>query len=186
MKRIALVLALSTIAISAQASELDYNYAQASYVGADIDGTSLDGFGLNGSFKFNDDFYGIAGYQQTSKGSVELSEFDFGLGFRKNIHEGTDWVSELSWIRNTFDYGPYSTSNNGYRIATGVRSMVSEQFELNGKINYTNVSNFGNGFGVGVGGVYHFNDTFGVGIGFDYADRDTNLNSWNIGARLNF
>ena len=40
--------------------------------------------------------------------------------------------------------------------------MVSDKFELNGKVNYTDAGDFGDGFGASIGGVYHVNDSFGI------------------------
>ena len=83
MKRTLLALALSTAALSANAADLNYNYVQGSYNSVDIDGTDLDGFGIKGSLKFNDSFYGIAGYESYSEGSAGLDEYNIGLGERR-------------------------------------------------------------------------------------------------------
>ena len=174
---------LSAAAVSAQASDLDYNFVQGSYKTVDLEGVDMDGFGLNGSFKFSDSFYGIVGYDKVSKYGVDLSETGVGVGFRHGISDKTDWVSELSYVRNDLD----GFADNGYRIATGLRGMVTDNVELTGKLNYTDVGDFGNGIGVNLGGVYHVNETFGITAGYDYADRgDTDLNSWNVGARVSF
>jgi long-subunit fatty acid transport protein len=183
MKRTVLALMLSAAAVSAQASDLDYNFVQGSYKTVDLEGLDMDGFGLNGSFKFSDSFYGIVGYDKVSKYGVDLSETGVGVGFRHGISDKTDWVSELSYVRNDLD----GFADNGYRIATGVRSMVSDKVELNGKVNYTDVSDFGKGFGVSLGGVYHVNDSFGITAGYDFNDRDGfDYDGWNIGGRFSF
>jgi long-subunit fatty acid transport protein len=183
MKSTLLAIALSTAALSAQAADLDYNTVQATYKSVDFDGTNLDGFGVNGSFKFNDSFYGIVGYDKVSKNSADLSETAVGFGFRHAINDKTDWVNELSYVRNDIE----GFSDNGYRIATGVRSMVSDKVELSGKVNYTDVADIGKGFGVNLGGVYHVNDSFGITVGYDYSDRDGfDYDSWNVGARFSF
>ncbi len=100
----------------------------------------------------------------------------------------TDWINELSYVHDSADAGYYgNVSDSGYRVATGLRSMVGENVELTGKLNYTDVGDFGNGIGVSLGGVYHVNDMFGITAGYDYADRDNvDLSSWNVGARLSF
>lgn len=183
MKRTVLALMLSAAAVSAQASDLDYNFVQGSYKTVDLEGADLDGFGVNGSFKFNDSFYGIVGYDKVNDSGVDLSETAVGLGFRHAISDKTDWVSELSYVRNDLE----GFADNGYRIATGVRGMVSDKVELNGKVNYTDVSDFGKGFGVSVGSVFHVNDSFGITLGYDFSDRDDfDYDGWNLGARFSF
>jgi hypothetical protein len=188
MKRTLLALALSTAALSANAADLNYNYVQGSYNSVDIDGADLDGFGIKGSLKFNDMFYGIAGYESYSEGDSGLDETGIGLGFRKSLNAKTDWINELSYVHDSADAGYYGdVSDSGYRVATGLRGMVGENVELTGKLNYADVGDFGNGIGVNLGGVYHVNETFGITAGYDYADRgDTDLNSWNVGARVSF
>jgi long-subunit fatty acid transport protein len=189
MKRTVLALALAVTAFSAQASDLKYNYIEGNYSSLDVGPEDLNGFSIDGSLKFNDSFYGFAGYQKNDQSGISLDEYTIGAGFRMNISGNTDWVSELSYVRDSGNLGNSTIEfdDNGYRIATGVRSMLGEKFELVGKVNYTDVSDFGDGFGVGVGGVYHFNDSFGLTAGYDYGDRSgTDLNSWNVGARLSF
>lgn len=188
MKRTLLALALSTAALSANAADLNYNNVQGSYNSVDIDGADLDGFGIKGSLKFNDSFYGIAGYESYSEGDIGLDETSVGLGFRHGVGAKTDWINELSYVHDSADAGYYGdVSDSGYRLATGLRGMVGENVELTGKLNYTDVGDFGSGLGVNLGGVYHVNETFGLTAGYDYSDRsDTSLNGWNLGARVSF
>ena len=195
MKRTVLALMLSAAAVSAQASDLDYSYVEGAYSKLDVGPGKLDGFSIDGSLEFNDSFYGFAGYQNNDQSPPEISiytdiileEYNVGAGFRKSINDKTDWISELSYVRDSADLGFFDVSDNGYRVATGVRSMVSDKVELNGKVNYTNISDFGNGFGASLGGVYHVNDSFGITASYDFSDRDgDNLKSWNLGARFSF
>jgi hypothetical protein len=188
MKRTLLAIALSAAALSSQAADLKYSYAEGSYSKLDVDGTGLDGFAIDGSLKFNDSFYGIAGYQKNDQSGVSLDETYLGAGFRKSLNAKTDWINELSYVHDSADAGYYgNVSDSGYRVATGVRSMVGENVELTGKLNYTDVGDFGNGIGANLGAVYHVNDMFGITAGYDYADRgDIDLNSWNVGARVSF
>lgn len=197
MKRTVLSLALTAAAFSAQASNLDYSYVEGAYSKLDVGPGKLDGFSIDGSLEFNDSFYGFAGYQNNDQSPPEISiytdiileEYNVGAGFRKSINDKTDWISELSYIRNSGNIGNslFKINDNGYRIATGVRSLVSDKFELNGKVNYTDAGDFGDGFGVGIGGVFRVNDSFGITAGYDYADRSgSDLNGWNLGARFSF
>jgi opacity protein-like surface antigen len=189
MKHTVLALALTAAAFSAQASDLDYSYVEGAYSKLDAGPGKLDGFSIDGALKFSDSVYGFAGYQKNEQNGISLDEYNVGAGFRKSINDKTDWVSELSYIRDSGNIGNslIKLDDNGYRIATGVRSLVNDKFELNGKVNYTDAGDFGDGFGVGVGGVYHVNDSVGITAGYDYADRsDGDLNSWNVGARFSF
>ncbi len=188
MKSTLLAIALSTAALSAQAADLDYNTVQATYNKVDAGAGNLDGFGVNGSFKFNDSLYGIAGYQKLDGSGGDLDETNLGLGFRKAINDKADWVSELSYVRDSADAGSFgSVSGNGYRVATGIRGLATDKLELSGKINYTDVNNFGNGMGAGVAATYKLTENFGLTAGYDFSKRDSeDLNGWNAGVRFNF
>lgn len=189
MKRLLLASALSVAALSAQASDLDYTYAQIAYDSTDVDSESLDGFTFGASIKFNDSFYGTFNYKDADGGVLllGLSETTGGIGFIKSTSDNTDWVSELSLVRWNLDTVLGDFDDNGYRVATGLRGMASDKLELSGKVNYTDIGDFGNGFGVSLGAVYHVSDTFGLTAGYDFADIDgSELDSFTVGARISF
>lgn len=191
MKRTILAAGLFSAALTANASDLDYNFVEGSYNKVDVEGESFDGFGIKGSYAFNDSFYGFAGYQQNDDDALELSETTIGLGFRKALNAKTDWTNEVSFVSNDIDLsavaGIGGGSENGYRVATGVRSLLTDKFELNGNLNYTDVSNFGNGIGAGVGAIYHVNNTWGLTANYNYGQRDdVEINNWGVGVRASF
>jgi len=191
MKRTILAIGLAAAAFTANASDLNYTYVEGSYNKVDVEGESFDGFGVKGSYKFNDSFYGFAGYQQNDDDFFELSETNIGLGFRKSLNTKTDWTNEVSFVSNDIDLsavaGVGGNSENGYRLATGVRSLLTDKFEVKANVNYTDVSNFGDGFGIGAGAVYHLNNTWGLTANYDYGKRDnTEINNWNLGVRASF
>lgn len=183
---IALALA-AALPLSAQASELKYNYIEADYASTHAFSNTLDGYKVKGSVAFGDDFYGTASYGEVSKNGGHFDEGTVGIGYRHAISDKANWESELSYVDDQVKGGGISFSDNGYRIATGVRGMLSDKFEGNIGINYTDVNNFGNGIGATIGGMYHVNDTWGITGGYDYSNRDTtDLNTWTLGVRASF
>ena len=139
MRLLPVLLALTAAAFSAQASDLDYSYVEGAYSKLDVGPGKLDGFSIDGALKFSDSFYGLVSYDKLSDSGVDFAETAVGVGFRHGISDKSDWISELSYVRDTADLGFFDVSDNGYRVATGVRSMVSDKVELNGKVNYTNI-----------------------------------------------
>jgi hypothetical protein len=183
---IALALA-AALPLSAQASDLKYNFIEGDYASTHAFNTSLNGYKFKGSAAFGEDFYGTASYGEVSKNGGHFDEGTVGLGYRHAISDKADWDSELSYVSDKVKGGGSSFSDNGYRVATGVRGMLAPKFEANANVNYTHVSNFGNGVGVGIGGMYHVNDTWGITGGYDYSKRDTtHLNTWTLGLRASF
>ena len=184
---IALALA-AALPLSAHASDdLKYNYIEADYASTHAFNTTLGGWKLKGSAAFGDDFYGIASYGKVSKNGGDFQEGSAGIGYRHAISDQANWESELSYVNDKASGGGNSFSDNGYRIQTGVRGMLGAKFEGNVNVNYTDVSNFGNGIGAGIGGMFHINDTWGITGAYDYSKRDsTNLDTWTLGVRASF
>jgi len=177
----------AALPLSAHASDLNYNYVEADYASTHAFGTTLDGYQAKGSAAFNDNFFGTASYGRVSKNGGHFSEGTVGLGYRHAISDKANWDSILSYVNDDAGAGGNSASDNGYRIQTGVRGMMAPRFEANANVNYTHVSNFGNGVGAGVGGMFHVNDTWGITGGYDYSKRDsTHLNTWTLGLRASF
>ena len=93
-----------------------------------------------------------------------------------------------SWSPSTSPARGSSFDDDGFALAGGVRAKVSDKFELNGKLSYTDVGDFGDGFGVGVGALLSFNDTWGAYASYDYSDRGSSveLDTWSLGVRASF
>lgn len=189
---------IGTVAFSAQATEPNYNYVQAGYnwasispdVGSNID---LNGWNLNGSMAFADHYYGFVGFQDGTGSGWNSSTWNLGLGYKMNIAKNTDWFAEAKYIDESLKYKTggityLDESDSGFGIGTGVRSMVTDQIELQGAVNYSSVNGvYGDGFGVGVSGTYHINDTWGLNLGYAYDWRqDFNVSDLSLGVRASF
>ncbi len=191
MKRALIALALAAaLPLSAQAGELNYNYVQAGYANSHISGTNFAGWGVEGSVKFNDMFYGSASYRNVDKSGVSLDESNVNLGFRHAVSDKADFIAEIGYINYGLDFGGGSSGNiDGYRVAGGFRGFLGEKFEGTVKLNYTDVN--GNGgssseFGGGVSGTYHINDTWGITASYDSTKLGETISTWGLGVRASF
>ena len=195
-KKLALAALLAAgTAFSAQAAEPSYSYVQAGYnwagvspdIGSDVD---LNGWNLDGSLEFAEHFYGFVGYQDSDGDDWNASTWNLGLGYKMNVADNTSWFLQTKYIDETLEYGPasFKESDSGFGIGAGVRSMLNDQFELQGGINYTSVNGvYGDGFGIGVSGIYHINETWGLNLGYAYDWRqDFNISDINFGVRASF
>lgn len=189
LKRSLFALALAAaLPMSAQAGEVSYSYIQAGYASTNLDvfDVDFDGWSLDGSYGFNDNFYAFGGYKTGDYSSVDFNQTNLGMGWHST---GTaQWFAEISWIKNEIDYGGGSNfDDNGYSVAGGVRGFMGENFEGNAKVNYVDVGDFGDGFGVGLSGIYHFGDTWGAYASYDYSNRDeVDVDTWGLGVRASF
>jgi hypothetical protein len=179
---LAVALALAPLAVSAASPS--YNYVDIGYASVDLDdGPSLDGYGLDASIALNDNFHLVAGYAEVSKSPVTLTTGTVGLGYNYAMTGTTDLVARVAWVNARLKAsGLGSASDDGWSAQAGARSMLTEQFELNGFINYVDVFDDSE-TSLEFGGVYHFTEVVGLGASVDFADDAT---SWFVGLRLSF
>ena len=187
---LALALALPLSAQAAQSSDkLDYSYVEGGYSSTHFLGYNFTGWNLKGSVGFNDMWYGSASYTSGSKNGVDLSETTVGVGLHTAISDKADFFAEAAYLADHINLG---VSDHGYRVTGGVRGLLGDNVEGNIQLNYSDVNDFGKGWGAGAGLVYHINPTWGVLGSYDYSKRDfgggfsKNLSTWNLGVRASF
>lgn len=211
LKKCALGILIATASLSAQASDLDYTYIQADFSGLNLStddnsasngfnfDDNLSGYDVAASFGFAEKFYVFAGYADVDgdsrvegiKVDTTFTEFSVGGGYHMSVSENTDWIIEASYVDDEFKASAMgyseSVSDSGFRIASGIRGQFTEKSEATVKFNYTDVNDFGDGFGVDIEGVYHVTEHFGITAGWEFGARsDIDLMYWNIGARYSF
>lgn len=190
MKRSLLALALaSLLPLSANATDLSNSYFQGGYSSLRSEGTNFDGFGLKGSLNFNENWYGTVTYDRGTKSGLELDESSVNVGYRYGLSDQTDLYAEAGWVHDKIDVGVpgFNFKDNGYRVTGGVRSALSDKFEGNFHVSYADVGDYGNGAGVGVGGLFKITPMWGIYGSYDYSKRDSShLNTWGLGVRASF
>jgi opacity protein-like surface antigen len=194
MKRALLGLALAALLpVSAQAADatgISYNYVEAGYTSADVAEGDFDGFSLAGSIGFAEHWYGSATYRQVDDNDydVTLDQGSINLGWHTAIQQNVDFFAELGYVNMGVDIEDFDNeSENGYRAGLGIRGMVAPNFELNGKVSYTDISELDGEFGVGVGAVWHFNPTWGVTASYEHTELlDEGMDIWGLGIRASF
>jgi len=194
MKRALLGLALAALLpVSAQAADsngISYNYVEGGYTHADWSDGNFDGFSLDGSIGFAEHWYGSASYRKVDENDfdVTLDETQVNLGWHTAIQQNMDFFAELGYVNMGVDIEDFGDeSENGYRAGLGVRALVAPNFELNGKVTYTDISDLDSEFGVGVGAVWHFNQTWGLTGSYEHTRLlDEDMNIWGVGVRASF
>lgn len=100
------------------------------------------------------------------------------------MSERTDFFATLSYLNaKASARGFESVDEDGYGVALGIRSMLTDSFELNGSIGYADLGDGADGTSFNAGALYSFTENFA--IGFDIGvDEDVTL--YGIGARFYF
>jgi hypothetical protein len=177
--------------IKGSAAFSDMFYGSATYNTGSNNGDNLDQWNVTVGAHTSGDiqWYGEASYIHDS---AQVS----GIAFLAN--------SSAQLVPVPFDV---TNSQGGFGVAGGLRTMLGDNFEVGANINYVNVgtvrytvvnpvnpsatvsysTNFGNGFGVGVSGLFHITDMWGIYAGYEFNDRSgANVDAYGIGVRASF
>jgi hypothetical protein len=167
--------------LSAQAEGIDYSYVDLGYVTTDLDGTDdeLDGYMLRGSLEIADNWFLYARWMDQSVESrgadVDLQRISVGGGYAWSFAENMDLYSKLGYTQweidvSNFGFGGGSVDDDGYELGVGIRARPLDPFELEGAINYVDLSDSGDDTSLGVAGRWFITDNLALGLEAEFAD----------------
>jgi len=142
------------------------------------------GYELEGSFGFANiwhvaGFYGSAETDAVSGGTFEIEDYyNIRGGVHPAITDNTDFVAEIGYTGwSTKSAGGATADPKAYDLTVGLRSMLSDRFEINGFLTYqSGESDSGAAddkfqvFAPTVGGQYFFTDNFSVNLAYTWGD----------------
>jgi hypothetical protein len=175
--------------LAAQAEGLSYSQLDAGYVVTDIDdfNDEADGFMLRGSYEFVENWFGYARYLDQSVDAfgvdVDVSQFSLGVGYALPLAATTDLYGKIGYSQADASAGGASADDDGYELAVGLRAKPLQQLELEGSVNYLDLSDTGDDTSLGLAARWYFADQLAVGVEGDFADDAT---SYGIGVRWSF
>lgn len=162
------------------ADDVSYGYVDFSYQTGSVDPVDFDGFRLDLSYPINDNWFIAFDYTDVSFDPTgDFSDYSIAAG----------WHNEMFFA--TFGYETAEVTgfdDSGYALDFGLRSMVSENVELNAHLGYSDLGSFDTFMKYGFGGVWMFGDNMGVSFNYDLWSADTggDLDSMGVGIRFNF
>ena len=192
MKRTILASIFGALSLNAFAASPSYDFVKAGYVQADIEDAGdfePTGFQIQGFKSLNENVYLTGRYGQLSEDEYgvdgELDYISAGVGYRYGLTTTTDFFGELTYEYVDVDldssFASAEADDNGYGITAGIRSMLSEQFELRGAIRYIDIEDDETAFEIGAD--YFFTPQLSFGATYVIAD-DVDL--LGISARYTF
>lgn len=186
----ALAASAAFVPFLAQAEGLSWSYLEAAYVNTDVDGFNeeVDGFALRGSFEIVDNLFIFAGYadQGTSVGGfdIDLKSYNAGLGYAWPIGQALDLYGKVGYVKAEVDTNFIGdVDDDGYLLAVGLRGRAVEQLELEGSVNYVDLSDSGDDTTFDLGARWYFTPQFAVGLEGSFGD---DANTYGLGARWSF
>jgi hypothetical protein len=174
----------------ARAEGPSYSFLDAGYVVTDIDDfdDEADGYLLRGSFEFVENWFLYARYLDQSVEvfgtDVDATQMALGVGYAWPLTDAMDLYGKVGYTEAEVDAsGMGSFDDDGYELSLGLRGNVMEQLELEGAVNYTDLSDTGDSTALGIAARWYFVEQFAVGVEGEFSDDAT---SYGIGVRWNF
>ena len=176
--------------LATHAEGISYNNLDLAYVTTDLDGISedLDGFALRGSFEIADNWFLYAGYLDQSvdvRGfDVDLQRLSVGGGYAWPFADNMDLYGKFGYTQVEADAGfGADLDDDGYELVAGLRARPLPPFELEGSINYVDLSDSGDDTSLGLAARWFIADSFALGVEGEFAD---DADTYGIGFRWQF
>lgn len=164
-------------------SDLAYDYVDARIVFGDLTGLAIEG-----SYRFDENWFGTAHVLYGNDSPTSFTTLSAGAGYRLPLQVGGRpldivFTAELEYARLTVEVGPFEVSDSevGLRLRAGGRYRLDEQWELRAGLGLRTV--FDTEFVVDLAGQYNLNDRWGLIAQLDLGSEFT---LFGIGARLSF
>lgn len=167
-------LLVSTCVLAEQAPKWDFVQATYATVEIDeIDELDLAGFAISGSKLITKNLFIAAAYDNVSDtyydNKIDMTNLTAGIGYRHSLSTTTDVYGIASIINQDIDTSFGGDDDTGYMLSVGVRSMLTDAFELSGSAAYGDIFDESD-TSFAVSAFYHFNANLSVGASYAIAD----------------
>ena len=168
-----------------ESAQFNYTYVQISYDELDFDvgPFDVDGDGLtfSGSYEINDDWYVYASFGSfdLDPGNTDIDTWTLGAGYVFPLKEDIDIYGRVLYIDQSSDVS--SVDEDGLGLQARIRARVTDEFELEGGIQYTDVVDTDTSLQAAAR--YNFTENFSAGITLNFAGDADGI---GINARYSF
>ena len=198
MRKVSFAVVAAALAVSpfaaVHAEGISYTYVDLGYITTDIDGIDkdLDGFVLRGSFEVVDNWFLYARDldQSVSIAGVDFDAQQYGIGggYAWSFADNMDLYGRIGYTEVELDasgggFGGVNVDDDGYELGVGIRARPIDMLELEGAVNYVDLSDAGDDTSLGVAARWFITDVFALGVEGEFAD---DADSYGIGFRLQF
>ena len=176
---------LSLLSFNALADAPSFDFIEAGYRNA-FKADDLDGYELNGSFELGESFYLNTSYlSEGDKSVIHTDSYFFGAGYKRKLSNSSVWFTQISYAKvdreiNLLGFES-DTTNKGHQLSLGVKTNISEQWELSAATNFIDI-NSKDSF-VELGALYHFTENAGI---YFKVDSKFEESTYATGLRISF
>ncbi len=148
--RFSLLTAATLASVHTLAASPKWDFVELDYVQVDIDDVSSyepSGFAITGSKLLTENLFLVGSYTTTSDDlqgvDLDSDAFNVELGYKVEMMDSTDWFISAGLINADIEASGFGMSDSdddtGYSVSTGIRSMLTDSFELAGGIAYVDI-----------------------------------------------
>jgi len=180
------VLAVSSVALAAPGvalADFDYDFVEFSLVDVEIDDTSIDGDGyrFEGAFEMGESFLIHAEYEDYDFDfNINGNVFEIGGGYFHPMSEDLDFIATGQFVQIEIGSG----DDDGIGIGGGVRTRLSDTFEVDAMLNWVDLDQIGSDSYLDLRGRFYFNPEFAATLKFEVGS-DV-FDTMALGVRYNF
>lgn len=187
-----IALAAAALSLNVAAETPSFSYVKVGFTEQDLEyiGNEQGGFELAVSHIFDSDHYIAGKYISTSEDGLDTTRGTIGLGYKIDLTDSTLMYVQADFVSIEFDQANAGAfDESGYQLGVGFRSFLSEDFEINGAINYLDAGNVDATFGnfdqtfILVGGEYFVSDDFSIYADYEY---DSDATRYVAGVKYSF
>ncbi|HUF73421.1 MAG TPA: hypothetical protein VMR74_11030 [Gammaproteobacteria bacterium] len=171
-------------------SQAEFNYTSVDFGYVDVEydvgpgNLEGDGFSVSGTFAVSDSFFIGGSYDDYAFDfDVDAEILEIGGGYFHPMTGNLDFVATFSYLNAELSAGGFSEDTDGLGIGGGVRTSLSDRFELEAMLDYVDWDEGDNDSGVEVRGRYFFNDNFAVTAQIDLGK---DIETFRLGIRTEF
>lgn len=175
----ALGFALLAAPLALKAEGVSYNYLDAAYASVDIDDfdEDADGFLLRASFEVTESLFVFGGYSDlgidVSGFDVDLREYDFGLGYAWPVGNASSMYGKVSYVSAEAETLGVTVDDDGYGLALGLRTRPATKIELEGYVDYVDLSDLGDETSFGAAARFFLTPHFALGAEVVFGEDST-------------
>jgi opacity protein-like surface antigen len=169
-----------------QSSQFNYSYVELSYDETDFDigpfDVDGDGLTLAGSFELNEEWHAYASFGSHDLDfGIDLDTWTLGAGYAFPLREDTDLYGRVLYIDISADPRLAAADEDGLGFQFRLRSQITEVFEVEGGIQYTDVID--SDTSLQAFARYHFTETLSAALGLTFAGDTDGI---GVSARFSF
>lgn len=194
VKKLLLAGSLALASFATFADQPNYTYVGFGYVKMDLDDIDLDptGFYIDGSLELGDNWFVRAGFQTVDDSNglldVDVDGHNLGAGVRiaasenTSLHVVADYLHAEAEASHRYYSDSVSEDENGFSLGVGVRSLITDSFELSADAAYVDLGDDSVDFGVGA--IWYVMENLGLEARLS-TDDDSNR-AYSLGLRIEF